>query len=105
MHMAEDNKMLGITQKEIDGIWVLFEPMAPKRGHYPPKLRSTGALINRTAQRRNNRYMNQDALLRDAGDIRFGARSSLLASTVAMCDAHIQELERNLGQSPSCGLR
>ena len=100
MHMAEDNKMLGITQKEIDGIWVLFEPMKlPKRGHYPPKLRSTESSINRTAQRRNNRYMNQGCSVE-------GCRTSVRSTvefagvTVAMCDAHIQELERNLGQSP-----
>ena len=96
--MAVDNAMLGMTQKEVDDIWALFEPMAPKRGALPTEIKVNRSSINRTVQRRNNRYMNQGALSRmqATSDSEHGR---ICWRHVAMCDVHIQELERNLGQS------
>ena len=49
--MAEDNAMLGMTQKEVDDIWALFEPMAPppapKRGTLPTEIKVNRSSINR----------------------------------------------------------
>lgn len=99
--MAEDNAMLGMTQKEVDDIWALFEPMAPKRGTLPTEIKVNRSSINRTPQqRRNNRYMNQGCSVEGCKQHQIRSTVEFAGVTVAMCDRHIQQLEQNLGQSP-----
>ena len=98
--MAVDNAMLGMTQKEVDDIWALFEPMAPKRGTLPTEIKVNRSSINRTPQqRRNNRYMNQGCSVEGCKQHQVRSTVEFAGVAVAMCDVHIQELERNLGQS------
>ena len=52
--MAEDNAMLGMTQKEVDDIWALFEPMAPKRGTLPTEIKVNRSSINAFRTSRNS---------------------------------------------------
>jgi hypothetical protein len=94
--MPEDTVVLGMTQKEIADLWALFEPMAPKRGTLPTEIKVNRSSINRNVQRRNNRYCSVEG----CGTVQIRSTVEFAGVTVAMCDAHIQELERNLGQSP-----
>jgi hypothetical protein len=98
--MAESDGILGITQQEIDDIWVLFEPMSRKRDAQLTEIKVNRGSINRTTQRRNNRYLNQRCSV--AGCNQHQTRSTVEFSgvTVVMCDRHIQELEKNLAGSP-----
>lgn len=98
--MAEDNWMLGMTQEEVEDIWALFEPMAPKIGTLPTEIKVNRSSINRNVQRRNNRYMGQGCSVEGCRSVQLRSTVKFAGVTVAMCDAHIQELERNLGQSP-----
>lgn len=98
--MTGDNQMLGMSQKEIDDLWVLFEPMAPKPGALPTEIKVNRSSINRTAQRRNNRYMNQGCSVEGCKQHQIRSTVEFAGVTVAMCDRHIQELEQSLGQSP-----
>ena len=100
MHMAENNKMLGITQKEMDDIWALFEPMAPKIGTLPTEVKVNRSSINRTAQRRNRPYVSRGCSVEGCRQHQIRSTVEFGGVTVAMCDVHIQELEGNLGQSP-----
>lgn len=97
--MAEGNLRLGMTQKEVDDIWALFEPMAPKLGTLPTEIKVNRSSINRTAQRKNNRYMSQGCSVEGCKQHQIRSTVEFAGVTVAMCDVHIQELERNLSQS------
>ena len=59
--MAEDDWMLGMTQKEIDDIWTLFEPVAAKKGAFTSEIKVNRSSIQRKhpGHRRNNRYIHQ----------------------------------------------
>ena len=97
--MAENDWMLGMTQEEIDDIWALFEPIAAKNGTLTSEIKVNRSSINRTAQRRNNRYMSQGCSVEGCRQHQIRSTVEFAGVTVAMCDVHIQELERNLGQS------
>lgn len=99
MDMVEDNWMLGMTQKEIDDIWVLFEPISEKSGSLSTEIKVNRSSINRTPQRRNNRYMNQGCSVEGCKQHQVRSTVEFAGLTVAMCDKHIQELEQKLGQS------
>ena len=97
--MAEDKLMLGMTQKEMDDIWSMFEPTAPEIGTLPTQVKINRSSINRTVQRRNNRYMSQGCSVEGCKRHQIRSTVEFAGVTVAMCDVHIQELERNLGRS------
>jgi hypothetical protein len=101
--MAEENWMLGMTQQEIDEIWVMFEPMSGNRGALATEIEVNRSSINRTVQRRNNRYGVQGCCVEGCKQIQIRSTVKFAGITVAMCDAHILELERNLGESPRVG--
>ena len=97
--MAGNDWMLGMTQEEIDDIWALFEPIATKNGALTSEIKVNRSSINRTAQRRNNRYMSQGCSVQGCQQHQIRSTVEFAGVTVAMCDVHIQVLERNLGQS------
>ena len=98
--MAEENLMLGMTQKEMDDIWALFEPMAPKRGTLLTEIKVNRSSINPAAKQRTNRYMNQRCSVGGCKQHQIRSTVEFAGITVPMCDVHIQQLEQNLGNSP-----
>jgi len=98
--MTEDDWMLGMTQKEIDDIWTLFEPEAAKNGALTSEIKVNRSSINRNrpGHRRNNKYMSQGCCVEGCKQIQIRSTVEFAGVTVAMCDVHIQELESNLGE-------
>jgi len=99
MSMAEESWMLGMTQKEVNDIWSLFEPLLEGSGTLSTEIKVNRSSINRTVHRRNNRYMGQGCCVEGCRQVQIRSTVELAGVTVAMCDAHILELEANLGGS------
>lgn len=97
--MAEDSWMLGMTQKEIDEIWVLFEPMARKNATLSTEIKvSRSSIPARPA--RHNRMGTAGCCVLKCNALNVRSTVELDAGiTLAMCDKHIQELESNFART------
>lgn len=101
--MSDESWMLGMTQREIDDIWAMFEPLDGKRGALLTEIKVNRSSINRTAQRRNNRYMSQGCSVEGCKQHQVRSTVEFAGVTVAMCDVHIQQIESTFAQSRHVG--
>ena len=91
--------MLGMTQQELNDIWLLFEPMVEKNGAFSTEIKVNRSSVKRPIHRRNSRLLN-GCSVEGCKQQQIRSTVEFAGVTVAMCDVHIQELEQNLGHSP-----